>query len=378
MSIKSSDRGGWWVFVLVQLVLGWFVSFGTAHAVIPPDFVFNIGAQVGQFFSLVALVSMTVIGFFLRFFTGGWHIVRERKALSVSVACALLLCIGGGAFWYGQLQQKLEYEKWLQESRSYGEQNIPHEDVSSPAAVPSTTELTTDQTPPRGTGFFGVHKGDKLFVTNEEFSFATQDTQSGAVVLDARENIEYESGRFPGSLHIRFADLKAGQYMRLPKDVPVYVLCWSGMRGKDVAEFLRSNGIVASYVENGANGWFESGGKWEGDIAFGKRYSEERYRAVFSTEEVRTRAKEGVVLVDTREPETYAKKHIPGSVNIPIMYTPSNDMERAFGQVPPHSTVITVCDGYVNCFDAKLTGVELERRENTFLGRYNKPWEYAR
>jgi hypothetical protein len=50
---------------------------------------------------------------------------------------------------------------------------------------------------------------------------------------------------------------------------------------------------------------------------------------------------------------------------------------RPFAQVAPGSRVITVCDGYVNCFDAKITGVELEQRGHTFLGRYNKPWEYG-
>ena len=58
------------------------------------------------------------------------------------------------------------------------------------------------------------------------------------------------------------------------------------------------------------------------------------------------------------------------------MYTPTNDLEKAFAQVPAGSTVITVCDNYVNCFDAKITAVELEERGNAFIGRYNKPWEY--
>jgi len=53
-----------------------------------------------------------------------------------------------------------------------------------------------------------------------------------------------------------------------------------------------------------------------------------------------------------------------------------SEIEKTFGQVPANSQVITVCDAYVNCFDAKITGVELERRGHQFLGRYNKPWEY--
>ncbi len=380
MSIQVFSRWGWWTLVVVQFVLGWSVSFQVVHAVIPPDFVFNVGTQVGQFISLTVLSLMAAFGFFLRFFRGSWQALTSRKLLSLSLAFALAVCIGAGAFWYNQYQQGIEYGAWLEESQQRPGRGISSGEAVSPgvSGTPLDTNPSQAPQPDQNTGFFEAHRGDKLFVTNEEFLLATRDPQSNAIVLDARENIEYESGRFPGSVHIRFADLKVGQYDRLPKDAPVYVLCWSGMRGKEVAEFLRSKGIVASYIENGANGWFQFGGKWEGDIAFGARYSEERYRVVFTTESVRAKVKGGVFLVDTREPENYAKGHIPGSVNMPIMYTPSDDMERVFGQAPPHSTVITVCDGYINCFDAKLTGVELERRGNVFLGRYNKPWEYVR
>jgi len=85
-----------------------------------------------------------------------------------------------------------------------------------------------------------------------------------------------------------------------------------------------------------------------------------------------------VILVDTREPYKFKQSHIAGSINIPIMYTAMINVENVFKQVPENSKVITVCDGYVNCFDAKITGVELERRGHQFLGRYNKPWEYAK
>jgi len=80
--------------------------------------------------------------------------------------------------------------------------------------------------------------------------------------------------------------------------------------------------------------------------------------------------------VDTREPWAYATWHIEGSINIPILYTPTDTFDEAFDQVPANSIIITVCDGYVNCFDAKVTAVELERRGHTFLRRYTTPWEY--
>jgi len=226
--------------------------------------------------------------------------------------------------------------------------------------------------------FFSANENKNIIITNKEFQAANNGGQDNFIVLDARENIEYENGHFDGSQHIRFADLKAGQWIELPKDKFVYVLCWAGIRGKEVAEFLRTKKIVSSYLEDGANGWVAYGGDWTGGIKFGEQYKDIRYQKVFSTSDVKKKVQDGVVLVDTREPYKFYGTHIAGSVNIPIMYTPTINLESVFGQIPSNSKIITVCDGYVNCFDAKLTGVEAERRGHEFLGRYNKPWEYEK
>ncbi|HYV33975.1 MAG TPA: hypothetical protein VE973_03970, partial [Candidatus Limnocylindria bacterium] len=74
--------------------------------------------------------------------------------------------------------------------------------------------------------------------------------------------------------------------------------------------------------------------------------------------------------------EKYNQKHIPGSISIPIIYTPSDQMEQALSQVPTGSKVITICDDFVSCFDATIAGVKFTNRGNVFLGRYNKPWDY--
>ena len=89
-------------------------------------------------------------------------------------------------------------------------------------------------------------------------------------ILDAREDEEYEIGHMPGSTHIRFADLLAGMWGDLPEDQEIYVLCWSGIRGKELTEFLRSKAVNARYIEEGADGWVADGGVWEGEIKFSK------------------------------------------------------------------------------------------------------------
>jgi rhodanese-related sulfurtransferase len=213
-----------------------------------------------------------------------------------------------------------------------------------------------------------------LSVSNEDFQ-SIINIKSPMLVLDARENIEFENGHFPNATHIRFADLKAGRWIELPTDKPVYVFCWSGIRGKEVTEFLRSKKIAAQYLINGADGWVTSKGAWEGDISFLKVYTDDHYKRVFTLDEVKKQINDGVTLVDTRSPNAFSSWHIPGSISIPLMSTPTISIEQALAQVPKSSRIITVCDGYVNCFDAKLVGVELERRGHTFLGRFAEPWK---
>ena len=224
--------------------------------------------------------------------------------------------------------------------------------------------------------FYTENKDSDLSINNAEFNNLLNSNRSDYIVLDAREDLEYENGYLDGSTHIRFADLQAGKWIEIPEDKYVYVLCWSGIRGKEVAEFLRTKNVVASYLEGGANGWVQWGGKWVGNIKFSQKYSEAKYKKIFTTNEVKGKVSSGTILVDTREPWKFENWHIEGSVSIPIMYTPTKDLKDAFDQVPSGSSIITVCDDYVNCFDAKITAVELEDRGHEFLGRYNKPWEY--
>ena len=241
-----------------------------------------------------------------------------------------------------------------------------------------TANAPTDQPLPEGatanTSYFDGHQGEPLVIDNDEFASLLE--SGDPYVLDAREDEEYENGNLPGSHHLRFADLVAGEWISLPADRSIYVLCWSGIRGKEVAEFLRSKGIVARYLKGGSDGWVTYGGAWDGNIKFAQRYPDQRYQLVFSTKQVREYAENGVVFVDARPAAAYERWHIPGSVNMPIIYTPTVEMEATLDQIPPSSTVVTVCDDFVSCFVAKIAGLKLERRGHTFLGRYNKPWEY--
>lgn len=533
------------------LLLGYYFYPQPAQAVIPPDFIFNIGTQVAQFFSMVAIFFTAIFGTLFQFFKTRYYAFKYKKTILSLTILAIIVISIVSSYFYAIYKQKIEYQKWLEESQLYaasqninydsdndgltdleeknfgtdlnnpdtdgdgyldgeevkngynpngpgklggsgvnddendqlhiGAENNKNIDTSAKKFISNinlndssakfiseyygniangnleqayerskktvgfdtfkgwylkTSKITLDklvridekkssieltlyedgtftrygvlmtlalqsEIPVRVEksevkilaqglidnqnvsvdeskiaqeyDFFAKNESASMLVTNQDFKNITDNQQNDYIVLDAREDIEYENGYFPGSLHMRFADIKAGRWIELPKDKFVYVICWSGIRGEEVAEFLRTKKIVSSYLEGGANGWVEFGGKWVGEIKFGEKYTDSKYQILFSTDELKKKVAEGVVLVDTREPY---RSHIAGSVNIPIMYTPTINLEKTFSQVPANSKVITVCDGYVNCFDAKITGVELERRGHQFLGRYNTPWEY--
>lgn len=395
-----------------MLIIHFFIFPQSAQAVLPPDFIFNIGTQITQFFSIIILFLTAIFGAFFQFFQMQFYAIKHKKIILLSSIFLIITISLTSSFLYAKYKQKEEYQKWLEESKKYeisknflfnsnnddtndskkinDETNITNSDdndqlntgIDSNKSVDTSTEnkniSVNDNMISQEYDFFTNNENKNILITNQEFKNITESEKNDYVVLDARENIEYENGYFPESLHIRFADLKEERWIELPKDKFVYVICWSGMRGKEVVDFLRTKKIIASYLEKGANGWVEFGGKWIGNIKFVKKYTDSRYQVVFNTDEVKNKVENGVILIDTREPYKFDQSHITGSINIPIMYTPTIDIENTFNQVPPKSTIITVCDGYVNCFDAKITGVELERRGHQFLGRYNKPWEYEK
>lgn len=346
--------------MLAYLVLMLMAIPLPAQAVIPPDFIFNIGGQIAQYFSIFILSISVVGGAVIHFFKDRLVGVKHKTVwLMIGITLIVGLALVS-AYLYAGYRQQLEYQNWLKESEQYSKMDTNASSLLSMGDTVSSND---------------THVSD-LAVSNEEFNQHITSDSDDYIVIDAREDLEYANGYFPGSTHIRFADLTAGRWQELPTDKLIYVICWSGIRGKEVAEFLKTKQLNAFYLADGANGWVNFGGGWIGSIKFSEQYGAEQYHLVFTTDQVKAKVAAGVLLVDSRPPEQFNQSHIAGSVNIPIMYTATDQLAAAFAQVPTDSSIITICDDYVNCFDAKITGVELVNRGNQFLGRYNKPWEY--
>jgi phage shock protein E len=106
---------------------------------------------------------------------------------------------------------------------------------SAPAAAPSTTitDSTTTETIDRAT----------LPVNIDTATTAQLLGQEDVVVLDVREQWEYDEGHIPGVVHIPMNDIPAN-LSQIPTDKTVIVTCRSGNRSNQVTDYLRQNGFT--------------------------------------------------------------------------------------------------------------------------------------
>lgn len=101
----------------------------------------------------------------------------------------------------------------------------------------------------------------------EEVDIATfaRAWESGATVVDVREEHEYAQAHVPGAQWIPLGDLTA-RVGEVPADTTVYVICASGRRSRRGVEILNSSGRSAVSVTGGTTGWLRAGHPAERDV----------------------------------------------------------------------------------------------------------------
>jgi rhodanese-related sulfurtransferase len=85
----------------------------------------------------------------------------------------------------------------------------------------------------------------------------------GAVLLDVREQDEWDAGHAPGALHVPMSEIGA-RLGEVPNDVQLYVVCRAGGRSARVTQYLNENGWEAVNVEGGMQHWEAAGRPLEG------------------------------------------------------------------------------------------------------------------
>jgi len=347
-------------------------------AIPPPEIIVSIGAQV-------AAVASVVFLFLSAAFTTAYQLIKtkltqlaRKRWAKASILGILITVVGSGigAHFYFSTEAENAEAKWLEESMEERTELL----VDTSYFELEDEEVINIEEPeeeePQTPSFWNLHAAEGDTISNVALAEAMASDRNDYVILDARENLEVEAGHIPGSTHIRFADLLNGEWKELDPEKYYFVICASSMRGEEVSSFLRDKELVAQHLEEGAQSWVDYGGVFEGTIVFSEAFSNWYYHAYLTTEKTRTMVADGAILIDSREPDKFESSGIEGSLFMALLYTPSEDMDRVFGQAPAGSSVITLCDDWINCFDAKMTGIELERRGYNFLGRYKNLDEY--
>lgn len=80
----------------------------------------------------------------------------------------------------------------------------------------------------------------------------------GAVLLDVREDDEWQAGHAPQAVHIPMTQLQQ-RLSEVPDGDPIYVVCRSGGRSARSAAFLNDNGWDAVNVAGGMSAWAAAG-----------------------------------------------------------------------------------------------------------------------
>lgn len=78
--------------------------------------------------------------------------------------------------------------------------------------------------------------------------------QNGALLLDVREQNEYDEERIAGAQLLPLSELMA-RFDELPKDREIIAQCRSGKRSAQATDFLRSQGYDVTNMEGGILRW---------------------------------------------------------------------------------------------------------------------------
>ena len=84
------------------------------------------------------------------------------------------------------------------------------------------------------------------------------DLPAGAVLLDVREDDEWNAGHAPEAQHVPMSQL-TGRLQEVPDADPLYVICRSGGRSARVVAFLAQQGLQAVNVAGGMQSWAAAG-----------------------------------------------------------------------------------------------------------------------
>lgn len=85
-------------------------------------------------------------------------------------------------------------------------------------------------------------------------SVSVAEVPAEAVLLDVRENDEWNAGHAPDARHLPMSEITS-RLDEVPDSDPLYVICRVGGRSERVTAFLRQQGYPVVNVDGGMQAW---------------------------------------------------------------------------------------------------------------------------
>ena len=87
-----------------------------------------------------------------------------------------------------------------------------------------------------------------------------------AVLVDVREESEWEAGRIPASIHVPLGELRSRRSIGVPEGEEIMLVCRSGARSAFAATMLSRDGREATNLKGGVKAWIREELPFEGSV----------------------------------------------------------------------------------------------------------------
>lgn len=87
---------------------------------------------------------------------------------------------------------------------------------------------------------------------------ASSRLESGSVLIDVREQDEWDAVHVPQATLIPLSEFQA-RYTEMPKDKEIVLICAGGVRSAQAAQFAAQYGYTVANLEGGINAWMADG-----------------------------------------------------------------------------------------------------------------------
>ncbi|MCH8519292.1 MAG: rhodanese-like domain-containing protein [Nanoarchaeota archaeon] len=360
--------------IILTLILFITSIIKSAYAIPPPEFFIAFFNMMLQFLGLVFAIFLGWLYSFFKFFK--FH-KKRILILTLSIILFLIIIIVGISYYNFKVQEsEQEWNSQIQNEISSSIQetlmlmeNLTPEEKKLWSSHEQISNLVIEEVT------FKNPQLDKQIISNDFIENIGTYEDLNILILDIRDNISFQRGKFKDSLHIKLADLVSGGWENLSLEEYDYVflVCYAGTSGYLATEFLTSKGFNNIYYFK--NGLLEFTQHqlfrelYEGEFVLSFPANQNSF---LTLQEFNTlQNNDEIVLLDIRPITKFINEPISQNAHY-FFYEAmtTKQVDIFFSQFEPNTQFILYCDSGLTCW---LTGVifyELQNRDFQYRGRF--------